>query len=97
MDHPACIDITCLNAGAIMCFADKAEDLKSGIRMSRELICDGSALEKLVERVGTQTDRQRKSIKSFETVAKQTGWALIFPAGVECGTTLRLFRLQPPG
>jgi anthranilate phosphoribosyltransferase len=45
----ACIDFTCLNAGAILYTAGKCSDLKTGVDMSRETLETGRAFQKLQE------------------------------------------------
>lgn len=46
-EHEACIDFTCLNAGAILHVADIAQSIEHGIQLSREAITNGAALKKL--------------------------------------------------
>jgi anthranilate phosphoribosyltransferase len=46
---PACIDFTCLNAGAILYIAGKCADIKSGVTLCRETIESGRASQKLQE------------------------------------------------
>ncbi len=53
-DFPACIDFTCLNAGAILYTAGKCEDLKKGACLSREIIESGLATKKLQEWASVQ-------------------------------------------
>jgi anthranilate phosphoribosyltransferase len=45
--HQACVDFTCLNAGAILYTAGKCDDLKKGVELSREIIESNRAIEKL--------------------------------------------------
>jgi anthranilate phosphoribosyltransferase len=52
----ACIDMTCLNAAAVLYVAGKATDLKSGIAHSRDLIHSGRALEKFRHWAAVQKD-----------------------------------------
>ncbi len=47
--YSACVDFTCLNAGAILYTAGKCRDLKQGVEMSRETIETGRAMQKLQE------------------------------------------------
>lgn len=54
----ACIDITCLNAAAVLFVAGKAPDLRSGVARSRELIHSGRAWEKLGEWAAVQQDEE---------------------------------------
>lgn len=74
-DHPACIDLTCLNAGAILYLVNAAADIRSGIDTSREMIHSGSALEKLAAWVSTQADVERNGIDRFASLAEEAGVA----------------------
>jgi anthranilate phosphoribosyltransferase len=58
---PACIDITCLNAAAVLYVAGKAADLKSGVAQSRDLIHSGRALEKFCHWATVQRDENVSS------------------------------------
>jgi anthranilate phosphoribosyltransferase len=69
--HPAAIDITCLNAAAILYVAGKTVDLKSGVEHSRELIHSGRALEKLRQWATIQADADRNSMNRFRDVASR--------------------------
>ena len=71
--HQECVDITCLNAGAILCLIGKAKDIKSGVESCREIIHSGRALTKLSEWVLHQTDSKKDGIKRFVDVAAATG------------------------
>lgn len=70
---PECIDLTCLNAGAIFYLLGKAEDIRSGIALSRELIHNGKAVSKLTEWVHTQTDPLKQGIERYRALATQAG------------------------
>jgi anthranilate phosphoribosyltransferase len=59
-DYTACIDFTCLNAGAILYTAGKCADLKTGVAMSQEAIGTGRAAEKLQEWAAAQSVPLRK-------------------------------------
>jgi anthranilate phosphoribosyltransferase len=67
--HPAAIDITCLNAAAILYVAGKTADLKSGVERSRDLIHSGRALEKLRQWATIQADADRNSLNRFRKIA----------------------------
>ena len=71
--HPACMDITCLNAGAILYVAGKAENLKAGVEQSRDLLNSGRALQKLCQWVTTQADADGTSVKRFLANAETAG------------------------
>lgn len=44
-----CLDVVCLNAGAVFYVADKTASIKEGVGLAREVIEEGRALEKLEE------------------------------------------------
>ena len=73
IDHPACIDLVCANAGAILYLAGQAADLPSGVSTGRELILSGRAFEKLCRWVTTQSDEQGIGVQRFTTVAARAG------------------------
>lgn len=74
-DHPACIDLACLNAGAVLYLVDAAADIRSGIDASREMIHSGRALEKLAAWVAVQADAERDGVGRFAALAKEAGIA----------------------
>lgn len=67
--HRACVDFTCLNAGAILYIIGNAKDIKTGVEASREFIEAGHALRKLCEWVSTQTDQGGNGVKRLMKVA----------------------------
>jgi anthranilate phosphoribosyltransferase len=68
-----CVDIACLNAGALLYVAGKAPDLKSGVAQSRDLVYAGQALTKLCQWVGTQASADKSSIRLFIDHAGRAG------------------------
>jgi anthranilate phosphoribosyltransferase len=54
MGHDACVDFTCLNAGAALWVADDRVTLKHAVRKAREVIGQGRALERLRRWVAAQ-------------------------------------------
>lgn len=62
----ACIDFTCLNAGAILYVAGISPTLKAGVEKSRETIESGRALGKLGEWVAAQDATGGKGKERFE-------------------------------
>jgi anthranilate phosphoribosyltransferase len=62
---PACIDITCLNAAAILYVTGKADDLEKGVAQSREIIHSGRALDKLREWVTVQSKDDASARRRF--------------------------------
>lgn len=73
IDHHGCIDITCLNAGAVLYLVGKTKDIAEGVCMSKEIIGSGRALQKLTEWVNTQSDQQKNGIRSLLSVAEAAG------------------------
>jgi anthranilate phosphoribosyltransferase len=71
--HPAAIDITCLNAAAVLYVAGKTPDLQSGVERSRELIHGGRALQKLRHWVTVQADAGQNSVDRFLNIAGRAG------------------------
>lgn len=61
-EHDACIDFTCLNAGAILQVADIAQSIEDGIQVSRQAIANGTALEKLRNWVEVQNSDPRAGV-----------------------------------
>jgi anthranilate phosphoribosyltransferase len=73
VEHSGCIDITCLNAGAVLYLVGKAKDISEGVTISKEIIGSGQALQKLVEWVNTQSDQWKTGMRSFLSVAEAAG------------------------
>ena len=71
--HPACVDLTCLNAGAILYLVGTAADIRSGIDAGRDIIHSGRALEKLSEWVSTQADSENSGMGRFADMAREAG------------------------
>jgi len=61
----ACLDITCLNAAAVLYVGGKAADLASGIARSRDLIHSGRALEKFRRWAEVQRNGDPSSAMGF--------------------------------
>lgn len=70
--HKACIDFTCLNAGAILYTAGKCDSIKKGVEMSRESIESNSAIEKLRQWVTCQDATEGKGLQRFELLLKKS-------------------------
>ncbi len=66
--HPACIDFTCLNAGAILYTAGKCDSLKKGVELSREIIEDNRAVEKLRQWTAVQDSSSFTGMQRFESL-----------------------------
>lgn len=73
--YDECIDMTCLNAGAILYLVDKAADIQAGFELSRSLIASGKALGKLAEWVSTQSDPSGSGIQRFQNILEKAGVA----------------------
>ena len=73
VDHQGCIDITCLNAGAILYLAGLAENVSKGVSISSEMIGSGRALRKLSEWVQAQSDQEGVGIGAFMSVVAEAG------------------------
>ncbi len=71
--HPQCIDMTCLNAGAVLYLVGKAKDIRMGVEMSREIIETGKALSKLSRWVNVQTDPSGQGPKKYLDAAAEAG------------------------
>jgi anthranilate phosphoribosyltransferase len=71
--HPECIDMTCLNAGAILYVAGKAGDIRTGVQMSRDIVETGKALAKLSRWVTVQADSSKQGIQKYLNVAAEAG------------------------
>jgi len=63
--HDSCQSFTCLNAGAILYIAGKAQNMKEGVEMARETIRSGKAIEKLRQWAGVQNTNSNKGTKSL--------------------------------
>ena len=71
--HPECIDLTCLNAGAILYLVGKAESIRAGVETGREIIESGQALSKLSEWISIQADPAGKGVQRYLDVAAAAG------------------------
>ncbi len=71
--HPECIDMTCLNAGAVLYLVGKAGDIRMGVEMSREIMETGKALAKLSRWVTVQADASGRSLEKYLTAAAEAG------------------------
>jgi len=71
--HQACIDITCLNAGAIFYLIDDCESIRKGFEKARELVYSQKALDKLVHWVQVQRENSHDSMKIFAEVSQRAG------------------------
>jgi anthranilate phosphoribosyltransferase len=64
--HPACSDFVCLNAGAVLYVAGKAESLDAGVRQSYDLIGKGRALKKLADWAAVQQGPEGEGLRRLE-------------------------------
>jgi anthranilate phosphoribosyltransferase len=67
----ACIDFTCLNAGAILYLAGVSDSIKKGVELSRETVLTGKALAKLAEWIRVQNTDPDTGSGRFETLLKK--------------------------
>ncbi|MBA4392703.1 MAG: anthranilate phosphoribosyltransferase [Desulfobacca sp.] len=73
VNHQACQDFTCLNAGAVLVLAGKVPTLKKGVEWSRKIIEEGRALTKLNHWVQIQQGPENKGVDRFEKILKRAG------------------------
>jgi anthranilate phosphoribosyltransferase len=71
--HSECIDLTCLNAGAILYLVGKTDSIRAGVEVCKELIHSGQALSKLSEWIAVQADPEGKGIQKYHDVAAAAG------------------------
>ncbi len=71
--HTECVDITCLNAGAIFYLVGKVDDIRKGVEMSRDIIETGKALAKLSRWVAIQTDSLKRGYQKYLNAAADAG------------------------
>jgi len=71
--YPECIDMACINAGAILYLVGKAENIRLGVEMSREIIESGKALAKLSRWVSIQADPSKEGLKRYLSAAAEAG------------------------
>ncbi|MGA1841111.1 MAG: anthranilate phosphoribosyltransferase [bacterium] len=64
-------DIVCLNAAPLLYITGKAGDLKEGLRMAREAVSDGRALEKLRDWVAWQNEKPGDGLPTLEKMIAQ--------------------------
>lgn len=73
INHQACRDFTCLNAGAVLYLTENVPSLKKGVERSREIIEEGRALTKLAHWVQMQQGPANKGRERFEKMLKSAG------------------------
>lgn len=71
VDYPECIDIACLNTGAIFYLVGIVDDIRHGADVSREIIESGKGLAKLVEWIWTQADSAGEGRRRFLNLVKE--------------------------
>jgi anthranilate phosphoribosyltransferase len=71
--HDACIDITCLNAGAIFYLIDDCETFQKGYEKAKDLIYSEKALEKLIHWLHIQREDSHDSMKIFSEISHRAG------------------------
>lgn len=68
----ACVDFTCLNAGALLYAAQAAAGLPEGVARCRAAIEDGRARRKLREWVGTQSRHPEQALARLEEAERRS-------------------------
>ncbi len=63
--HEACVNFTCMNAGAILVVAGVACDLPEGIAISREAIFSGAAMQKLRAWIAMQNRDPERGLRQL--------------------------------
>ena len=71
--HEACVDMVCLNAGALFFLVGKAPTLREGIARSRSLVAQGVAFEKLVAWIDLQGAEEGLGMRRLSRVARAAG------------------------
>ncbi|KPA12172.1 Anthranilate phosphoribosyltransferase [Candidatus Magnetomorum sp. HK-1] len=71
--HEACIDITCLNAGAILYLIADCDNIQKGVEKARQLIDSQKAIQTLVHWVKTQTEDGHDGVKMLLNVSESAG------------------------
>ncbi len=71
--YPECIDLACLNAGAILYLVGRAKDIREGVEASKNIIESGLALMKLTEWVITQCNPDGNGVQKYLAVASAAG------------------------
>ncbi|MCX5854592.1 MAG: anthranilate phosphoribosyltransferase [Deltaproteobacteria bacterium] len=69
--HKACIDFTCLNAGAILYTAGKCDSIRKGVEMGRASIESNHAIEKLRQWTACQDSSGGKGLQRFESLLEK--------------------------
>lgn len=72
-DHPECMDVTSLNAGAILYLVGRVPDIGSGVMASRDILESGKALEKLTQWVMVQADSDKRGLQRYRGLLVEAG------------------------
>lgn len=73
--HEACIDFTCLNAGAILYTAGRCDSLRKGVETSRSTVGNKLAIEKLRQWAEWQDSTPGEGVSRLEALMEQAGLA----------------------
>lgn len=65
------LDIVCLNAAPLLYITGKAKDLKEGLKMAKEAVADGRALNKLRDWVTWQNEKPEDGLPTLEKMISQ--------------------------
>lgn len=71
--HRECVDMACLNAGAIFYLVGRADDIRTGVAMSLDIIESGKALAKLSRWVAVQADLSGRGLQKYLDAAAEAG------------------------
>lgn len=69
--HEACIEFTCLNAGAILYTAGRCGSIREGVEFSRKTIGSGAAIEKLRQWVAIQGHPGGAGMRRLESLLEK--------------------------
>ena len=71
--HEACVNITCLNAAGVLVASGCCSSLEEGVARASNAVHDGSAMAKLQQWVGCQTDDRETSESRLSMVMDSAG------------------------
>jgi len=72
-EHEECIDISCLNAGAILYLISDCDTLQKGVIKARDLIDSKKAIKTLLNWVKSQADPGHDGLKVFLDISEKAG------------------------
>ncbi len=69
--HESCIDLTCLNAGAIFYLAGRARSIREGVALGKDIVFSGKAFDKLRQWVAVQADCEGEGSRRFVNIVAE--------------------------